>query len=139
MLKECFLNSAGITSASNVYTGSGGEFRNYAGDLERLQQVQQLVTLSSVEILVEQTPVLMYMDTSTGRVAVGNGFNSTNVKAALQVEVLGIETNQSSVASTSQYTCESFPGRRFPKCPIHCAGYKCHRQYISCYRNTTYS
>ena len=81
--------------------------------LGKLQQVQQLVTLSSVEILVEQNTGLMYMDTSTGRVAVGNGFNSTNVKAALQVEVLGIETNQSSVASTSQYTCESFPAADF--------------------------
>ena len=36
-----------------------------------------------------------------------------DVKAALQVEVLGIETNQSSVASTSQYTCESFPAADF--------------------------
>ena len=110
--QRMFLNSAGITSASNVYTGSGGEFRNYAGTWKATTGT----AAGDFEFRGNTGGTntgLMYMDTSTGRVAVGNGFNSTNVKAALQVEVLGIETNQSSVASTSQYTCESFPAADF--------------------------
>ena len=44
-----------------------------------------------------------------GSVGIGN----TDPKAKLQVEVLGIETNQSSVTSTSQFECESFPAADF--------------------------
>ena len=44
-----------------------------------------------------------------GSVGIGN----TDPKAKLQVEVLGIETNQSSVTSTSQFACESFPAADF--------------------------
>ena len=47
--------------------------------------------------------------TNTGNVGIGN----TNPKAKLQVEVLGIETNQESVTSTSQFECESFPAADF--------------------------
>jgi len=110
--QRMFLNSAGITSASNVYTGSANEFRNYGGTWKATTGT----AAGDFEFRGNTGGTntgLMYMDTSTGRVAVGNGFNSTNVKAALQVEVLGIETNQSSVASTSQYTCESFPAADF--------------------------
>ena len=110
--QRMFLNTAGITSASNVYTGSAGEFRNYGGTWKATTGT----AAGDFEFRGNTGGTntgLMYMDTSTGRVAVGNGFNSTNVKAALQVEVLGIETNQSSVASTSQYTCESFPAADF--------------------------
>ena len=110
--QRMFLNSAGITSASNVYTGSAHEFRNYGGTWKATTGT----AAGDFEFRGNTGGTnqgLMYMDTSTGRVAVGNGFNSTNVKAALQVEVLGIETNQSSVASTSQYTCESFPAADF--------------------------
>ena len=110
--RRMLLDSAGVQSDANVYTASGSSFRNYggtwrattgtaAGDFEFRGNTGGTNT------------GLMYMDTSTGRVAVGNGFNSTNVKAALQIEVLGIETNQSSVTSTSQYTCESFPAADF--------------------------
>ena len=45
----------------------------------------------------------------SGKVGIGN----SNPQASLQVEVLGIETNQSSVTSTNQFQCEAMSATAF--------------------------
>ena len=110
--QRMFLNNAGITSASNVYTGSAGEFRNYGGTWKATTGT----AAGDFEFRGNTGGTntgLMYMDTSTGRVAVGNGFNSTNVKSEFQVNHAGIDTYAVNTSATSAAQVDTFPAGDF--------------------------
>ena len=87
--------SSGTNAQAGIYVRSDG---NYGTKMY----------LSTTDSYAAGSKTAMMID-HAGNVGIGN----TNPKAKLQVEVLGIETNQSSVTSTSQFECESFPAADF--------------------------
>ena len=110
--QRMYLNTAGITSASNVYTASVGEFRNYGGTWKATTGT----AAGDFEFRGNTGGTntgLMYMDTSTGRVAVGDGFNSTNVKSEFQVDHAGIDTYAVNTSATSAAQVDTFPAADF--------------------------
>ena len=110
--QRMYLNSAGITSVANVYTGAANEFRNYGGTWKATTGT----AAGDFEFRGNTGGTntgLMYMDTSTGRVAVGNGFNSTNVKSEFQVYHAGIDTYAVNTSATSAAQVDTFPAGDF--------------------------
>jgi hemin uptake protein HemP len=111
-VQRMYLNNAGITSAANIYSGTTSEFRNYGGTWKATTGT----AAGDFEFRGNTGGTntgLMYMDTSTGRVAVGNGFNSTNVKSALQVDHAGIDTYAVNTSATSAAQVDTFPAADF--------------------------
>jgi hypothetical protein len=111
-VQRMYLNNAGITSAANVYTGTTSEFRNYGGTWKATTGT----AAGDFEFRGNTGGTntgLMYMDTSTGRVAVGNGFNSTNVKSEFQVYHAGIDTYAVNTSATSAAQVDTFPAADF--------------------------
>jgi hypothetical protein len=53
------------------------------------------------------------MDTSAGRVAVGDGFNSTNIKSEFQVYHAGIDTYAVNTSATSAAQVDTFSATEF--------------------------
>jgi len=111
-VQRMYLNNAGITSAANIYSGTTSEFRNYGGTWKATTGT----AAGDFEFRGNTGGTntgLMYMDTSTGRVAVGNGFNSTNVKSEFQVDHAGIDTYAVNTSATSAAQVDTFPAADF--------------------------
>jgi len=111
-VQRMYLNNAGITSAANIYSGTTSEFRNYGGTWKATTGT----AAGDFEFRGNTGGTntgLMYMDTSTGRVAVGNGFNSTNVKSEFQVYHAGIDTYAVNTSATSAAQVDTFPAADF--------------------------